>query len=395
MNKRLLNLQLFAAPENMTGKAQIQTKAREIDFVTSFSKNIQDLLDILSISRMIKKANGTALKTKTTTGTLQSGTVGEGDEIPLSKYEVKETVYDSINIDKYRKAVSIEAIAEKGYDSAVESTDDEFKSDLQNVVLDKFYTQLKAGTLKSTEATWQMAIAMAIGKVKDKFKKMKRTATGVAVWVNTIDVYKYVGASDITIQTAFGMDYLENFMGADIVFISSEISEGNVIATPLNNIIGYYVDPADSEFAKAGLSYTTDSTTGILGFHSEGNYGRALSESFAIMGIRLFAEYLDAIANITIDLTPTLETLMVTSAAGTATGATKLSVSPAKEDATDVYKYKAGEVAVSYGQNVKSWTAWDGESDINAVTGSKITIVEADADFKAMKSGVVTVTAKA
>ena len=95
-----------------------------------------------------------------------------------------------------------------------------------------------------------MAIAMSIGRVKDKFKKMKRTATGVAVWVNTLDVYKYIGAADITLQTAFGFEYMKNFLGADVVFISSEIPEGVVIATPLNNIVAYYVDPGDSEFEK-------------------------------------------------------------------------------------------------------------------------------------------------
>ena len=34
-----LGLQVFAAPDNMTGQEQIQVKAREIDFVTSFGKN--------------------------------------------------------------------------------------------------------------------------------------------------------------------------------------------------------------------------------------------------------------------------------------------------------------------------------------------------------------------
>lgn len=299
-NIEKLGLQAFAAPANMTGQAQIQVRAREIDFVTSFGKNMQALLDVMGITRMIKKENGTVLKTKTVTGVLQSGTVAEGEEIPLSQYTVKETPFDTITIDKYRKGVSIEAIAEKGYDAAVEMTDEEFKSDLQNVVSDKFYTQLKAGTLTSEEATWQMAIAMAIGKVKDKFKKMKRTATGVAVWVNTLDVYKYVGASEITVQTAFGMDYIKNFLGADVVFISSEIEEGKVIATPLNNMVAYYVDPGDSEFVKAGLAYTVDSATGFIGFHAQGTYERAISDMFAIMGVRLFAEYLDAIAIITV-----------------------------------------------------------------------------------------------
>ena len=295
-----LGLQAFAAPANMTGQAQIQVRAREIDFVTSFGKNMQALLDVMGITRMIKKENGTVLKTKTVTGVLQSGTVAEGEEIPLSQYNVTETPFDTITIDKYRKGVSIEAIAEKGYDAAVEMTDEEFKSDLQNVVSDKFYTQLKAGTLTSEEATWQMAIAMAIGKVKDKFKKMKRTATGVAVWVNTLDVYKYVGASEITVQTAFGMDYIKNFLGADVVFISSEIEEGKVIATPLNNMVAYYVDPGDSEFVKAGLAYPVASATGFIGLHAQRTYERAISDMFAIMGVRLFAEYLDAIAIITV-----------------------------------------------------------------------------------------------
>ena len=58
-----------------------------------------------------------------------------------------------------------------------------------------------------------MAIAMAIGRVKDKFEKMKRTATGTAVWVNTLDVYKYVGAADISTQTAFGMKLYQEFPG--------------------------------------------------------------------------------------------------------------------------------------------------------------------------------------
>lgn len=301
MHTKKFDLQLFAAPDGMTGKAQITVAAREIDFVTSFSKNLQALTDIMGIARFIKKGNGTTLKAKKASGTLQSGTVAEGDEIPLSQFTVTETPYDSISIEKYRKGVSAEAIAEHGYDVAVAMTDEEFKTELQDVVLGRFYDFIKTGTLTSTEATWQMGIAMAIGKVKDKFKKMHRTATGVAVWVNTLDLYKYVGAANITVQTAFGMDYVKNFLGADIMFISSELAEGQIIATPINNMIGYYVDPGDSEFAQAGLPYTTDSETGLIGFHTEGNYSRALSESYAIMGLRLFAEYQDAIAVITVD----------------------------------------------------------------------------------------------
>lgn len=391
---KMKDLQVFAAPVNMTGDAQIQVRAREIDFVTSFGKNMQALLDVMGITRMIRKENGSVLKTKKVTGVLQSGDVAEGDEIPMSQYAVEETEFDSIRIAKYRKGVSLEAIAEKGYEAAVALTDEEFKSDLQNVVTDKFYNQLKLGSLVGHESTWQMAVAMAIGRVKDKFKKMKRTTTGVAVWVNTLDVYKYIGAADITIQTAFGMDYIKNFLGADIVFVSSEIPENTVVATPLNNLVAYYVDPADSEFVKAGLSYTTDPATGFIGFHAQGNYDRAISDMFAIMGVRLFAEYLDAIAHISVggSDTQTLGKLTVNSEAGSEAGKTKLTVEPQSASIRNIYKYKtnASQASeVTYGMDVKTWTKWDGKSEIAATAGHHITVVEADQNYKAIRSGDV------
>ena len=394
-----LGLQAFAAPEGMTGTAQIQVKAREIDFVTSFGKNLQALLDVMGIARVIRKENGSVLKTKTAKGSLKSGDVEEGDEIPISQYTVEEQIFDTIKILKYRKSVSIESIAEKGYEAAVEDTDREFRSDLQNVVADKFYAQLKAGSLVGHQSTWQMAVAMAIGKVVNKFQKMKRTATGIAVWVNTLDVYKYLGAAEISLQTAFGFKYMTDFLGADIVFVTSEIPENVVIATPLNNIVAYYVDPGDSDFAKAGLSYTTDSETGFIGFHTQGTYERAISDMFAIMGLRLFCEYLDAIAYMSVGEsdTQTLGTLNLASVKGSESGKTAVTVTEQLMSPRNMYKYKTNASAatsVTYGMDVKSWTKWDGVSEITATATHHITMVECDQNYKAVRSGDVVADVK-
>ena len=394
-----LGLQAFAAPDGMTGTAQIQVKAREIDFVTSFGKNLQALLDVMGITRVIRKENGSVLKTKTAKGSLKSGDVEEGDEIPISQYTVEEQIFDTIKILKYRKSVSIESIAEKGYEAAVEDTDREFRSDLQNVVADKFYAQLKAGSLVGHQSTWQMAVAMAIGKVVNKFQKMKRTATGIAVWVNTLDVYKYLGAAEISLQTAFGFKYMTDFLGADIVFVTSEIQENVVIATPLNNIVAYYVDPGDSDFAKAGLSYTTDSETGFIGFHTQGTYERAISDMFAIMGLRLFCEYLDAIAYMSVGEsdTQTLGTLNLASVKGSESGKTAVTVTEQLMSPRNMYKYKTNASAatsVTYGMDVKSWTKWDGVSEITATATHHITMVECDQNYKAVRSGDVVADVK-
>ena len=290
----------MAAKENLTKSANIAVTARAIDFVTRFGLNWNSLGEILGIMRPIKKENGTELKSKKATITLQSGNVGEGEEIPYSLASVVEVPYAKIKLEKYAKAVSIEAVDEKGPEAAIQMTDEAFLNELQANILDRFYTFLQTGTLTSTETTFQMAVAMAIGKVKDKFKKMRRTSTNIVVFVNTLDAYKYLGAAELSVQTSFGIDYIQNFMGAQTVTLSSEIPEGKVIATPAENIVLYYVDPSNSGFEQLGLEYVVDGETNLIGFHADGDYRHAVGESYALMGMTLFAEYLDAIAVITI-----------------------------------------------------------------------------------------------
>lgn len=388
----------MAAKANLIMTNDIQVKAREIDFVTRFERNWEHLREILGIMRPIKKTPGAVLKSKYAEGTLQNGNVGEGEEIPYSKFVVKEKPYVEMTIEKYAKAVSIEAIKDHGYENAVQMTDDEFLFQLQTNVTERFYNYLKTGTLSFTETTFQMALAMAKGRVENKFKQMHRNVTGVVGFVNILDVYEYIGAAGISIQNQFGFQYVKDFLGFNTIFLlsDSEIPRGTVIATPAENIVLYYVDPNESDFAKAGLVYTVSGETNLIGFHTQGNYHTAVSESFAIMGLTLFAEYIDAVAVGTIDTTQTLGTLTVNSAAGSKSGDTKVTITPAKANAGNAYKYKvaSSETAVDYGQNVKNWSAWDGESDITATAGQVITVVECDSTYKALSAGHATVAAK-
>lgn len=122
---------------------------------------------------------------------------------------------------------------------------------------------------------------MAKGLVINKFKQIHRTVTNVVGFANVLDLYDYLGDANITVQTAFGFQYVQNFMGFSTVFLLSdeEIPRGRVIATPVENIVLYYVDPSTSDFARAGLVYTTDGETNLIGFHVEGNYHTAVSEA--------------------------------------------------------------------------------------------------------------------
>ena len=314
---------------NLTKQANIDVTVREIDFVTRFAKNWEALREILGIMRPIRKAPGTKLVTYTTTVTLQPGNVGEGEEIPYSLAQVTEAAYGDVTIEKYAKAVSIEAVNKYGASVAVEKTDDEFLNQLQGNVLTKFYTFLNTGSLVSTADTFQMALAMAKGNVLNKFASIDRSVTDVVGFVNILDVYEYIGAANISVQTQFGLTYIKDFMGYSTLFLlpAKYIARGKVIAVPVENIDLYYVDPADSDFAKLGLDYTVDGETNLIGFHAQGNYNTAVGEMYALMGMALWSEYLDGIAVVSVN-------------SGNLTSA---SVSPA-DSGTDYWGTTAGQM---------------------------------------------------
>lgn len=298
-------VETLTTPRTNLPNVYTDVAAREIDFVTRFGTSWQSLQEVLGIMRPIRKEAGTKLVSYTASVSLEDGDVNPGAVIPYSKATVVESAKADLSLKKYAKAVPVEDVDKYGAEVAIQKTDEAFLNELQSEVLDDFYTFLVDDTdaITDTEATFQMAVAMAIGKVRDKFKKMRKNASNIVVFVNTVDAYKYLGSADISIQSLFGIDYVQNFMGATTMILSSEIDEGKVIAVPADNIVLYYVDPA-TEFSRLGLVYTTDGETNLIGFHAQGNYGTAVGESFALMGMKLWAEYADGIAIVTIDANP-------------------------------------------------------------------------------------------
>ena len=272
--------------------------AREIDFVTRFGDNWSALRDILGVMRPIRKAPGTTLVSYKAEIELEGGNVAPGAVIPYSKVTTTQVAKSDLTIEKYAKAVPIEDVNKYGAEIAVEKSDDAFLTKLQNTVLNKFYAFLNTGELTVNATGWQTALAKAQGAVLNKFATMQKEVTSVVGFANILDAYDYLGETGITVQTKFGIQYVKDFLGYSTLFLLPEahIARGKVIATAIENIDLYYVDPSDSEFAKLGLSYTVEGETNLIGFHAQGNYSTAVGESYALMGMTLWAEYLDGIA---------------------------------------------------------------------------------------------------
>lgn len=287
---------------NSYGTGATAVTAREVDFVTRFGDNWDTLRNILGIMRPIRKTPGTQLISYTADVALETTPVGPGNVIPYSKASITQAAKADLEISKFAKAVPIEDVAKYGAAIAVEKSDDAFLTKLQLAVLDEFLGFLTTGSLQGTAATWQAALAKAQGLVLNKFATIQKDVTEIVGFANILDAYDYLGSADISTQTQFGLTYIQNFMGYKTLFLLPEtwIPRNKIYATPVENIDLYYIDPGDSEFARLGLNYTVQGETNLIGFHAQGNYGTAVGESFALMGMTLWAEYLDGIANITV-----------------------------------------------------------------------------------------------
>ena len=284
----------MAAETNLIKKEDL-VRAREIEFVTLFGESIKKLVEALGVTRKIPKQAGYTLKAYKATGTLQPGTVAEGDLIPLSKYKTEAVSYAEIVLKKWRKATSAEAIIEKGYDQAVQMTTDRMLKDVQKGIRTDFFTFLATGTGTATGATFQAALAQAWGQLQVLFEDDSIEAI---YFMNPLDVADYLATAQITTQTAFGMTYVENFLGLGTVIFDSKVPQGTIYATAKDNIVLYYVPVNGADLGNA-FSFTADQT-GLIGIHEEPDYKHMTAEDTVMSGVVLFAERLDGIVKSTI-----------------------------------------------------------------------------------------------
>lgn len=270
-------------------------RIREIEFTEMFNGSIKKLMEALGVTRKVAKQAGTVLKAYRATGTLASGAVAEGDTIPLSKYQTEPISYKEIILNKWRKATSAEAIIERGYDQAVTMTTDKMLADVQKNIRTNFFTFLATGTGTASGATFQAALAQAWGQLQVLFEDDEIQSV---FFMNPLDVADYLATAQITMQTAFGMNYVENFLGLGTVFFNSSVPKGKIYATAQDNIVLYYIPVNGADLGEA-FSFTSDET-GYIGIHEEPDYTNMTASDTVINGMELFAERLDGIVVSTI-----------------------------------------------------------------------------------------------
>ena len=266
--------------------------ALDIQMARAYNQDFDRLAEILGIFSPEVVAAGTAMYLYEVTGNLNSDQVGEGEEVKLSKYTVKKKLVGEHGIRKYRKATSAETILRSGYENSVIRTDKKMNQQARAEIINNFFSYMAKGTGAATGDDLQGALAFGDAALADAFEKNGDEPDEFVHFVNRQDVAGYLAKKEVTLQTVFGMDYLQNFLGVKHMFITSKVPAGNVYITTTDNIHVYGVD--FSALEDAGLVYEVQENS-LIGVHHNGAYDHAAAETHMIAGCDLLAEILDYI----------------------------------------------------------------------------------------------------
>ena len=280
------NLQLFAEDGLSTSLGNVLS----IDYVEQFGLRLNSLFDLLGMHRVMPMAQGTVVKTYTSSVTLDDDPVPKGAVIPLSEVIIEEGDTHEVTWDKKRKAVPVEDIQRYGFERAITRTDTKLLNEIQKGIRTTLLENLATGTGASSGEDFQKVLAKNTGAVKVAFEE---DDPEVISFANTLDVYEYLGDKEITMQTMFGMTYVENYLDNKVVFLSGDVPRGTVYSTAIDNLVFYYVDVSNGAIARE-FDFTT-SEEGVIGVTHDINKQRLTAETITLFGTLWLAERLDGV----------------------------------------------------------------------------------------------------
>lgn len=292
--KRKDFLQLFAAETNTTVTTDLEP-AISIDIATGLAANINELQQLLGITTLIPMAAGTLIKLYALSVDNTPAQVAEGETIGLTKVSRKLANQIELKLNKYRRKTTAEAIQKVGQAMALNETDEKLITSIRSDIKKSFYTALATGTKTASGTNLQTALAATWGAIQTRFEDEDATPI---YFVSTEDIADYLGTAQISIQEAFGFNYVENFLGLGTVVITPALTKGTLYGTAKENLRGAYVPINGGDVANA-FALTSD-TTGLIGMTHQAQSGNATIETLIMSGVTFFPEFVDGVVKTTI-----------------------------------------------------------------------------------------------
>jgi len=278
------------AIETGSGARATIERVQSIDFVNQFQGNLAKILEAMGVTRKLPLSAGDTIKRYVTSASMQSGTVAEGDVIPLSTISEVAGASIVLSLKKFRRQATAENIQANGYQKAIIEADAKLLREIQSGMRTDFFTFLATGTGTATADTFQSAIAQAWAGVNSAFED---DAVDTICFVNPIDVADYLGTATISVQEVFGMQYLTGFTGIKGMFVSPKVAQGTLIATASSNVVLAYID-VNGELSKAFTEIEVD-PSGYIGVFHDVQGDRLAVDTVAMTGATLFAEVMDGV----------------------------------------------------------------------------------------------------
>ena len=273
-------------------------KEKSIDYTYRFTESLTDFQNAIGVSRSMPVQEGMTIKLYGKPEVdLADGNVAEGDLIPLSSVTPQEVSTKEINLKKYRKATSGEAIQRYGLDNAVNLTDDALIKEVQKNIRTDLFSLVQSGEAQDNLNAGnglQGALATAWGALQTIFED---DTVSVVVFAHPMDVAQAIADKELTLETAFGLNYYTSATGT-IVFTTTQVAQGTVYATASENLVVAYI-PANSELGNS-FSLTSDST-GYIGMKHFVENESMTHQTLLVSGVLMFPERLDGVVKVSLE----------------------------------------------------------------------------------------------
>lgn len=259
--------------------------AISVDLASDLHRGYKALAEILGVSRMDAVPEGATITVYSSKlkGTIPAQ-VAEGVEIGLTEIQRTGTP-QTMTLKKYRKLVTAEAIQKSGREVAIYDTDRALIREVRKAVKGDFYTAILAGTGTATAAaSLQAQLANNWSALQTYFAD---DDVEPVHFVNSANVAAYLGSASISMQTEFGMTYVENFLGLGTLIISPSVTAGKVVSTAKENLRCAYVPANGSVGTEFEL---TSDESGLVGITHGRNLERASIETLLMTGVKFYAE---------------------------------------------------------------------------------------------------------
>lgn len=271
---------------------------KSIDFVNKFSKNINELLQLLGVTRRETLTNDLKIKTYKWSVDLDGTNPAEGETIPLSKVtRVVDQEY-TVAWFKKRRVTTAEAIARHGAARAITESDNRIMREIQNGIKNDFFTFLKTKPAKVKGVGLQKALAQSWAKIAT-FNEFE--GSPIVSFVSSLDVANYLGDTAVGADASnvFGFTLLKNFLGMQNVIVMPSVPAGKIYTTAVENLVFAALDVNGGDLGGLFADYTDE--TGLIAATRGREISNLTYESVFFGANVLFAEIPEGVVEATIE----------------------------------------------------------------------------------------------